>query len=69
MPLEKRGRGRPPVDSERVDVRFPRDVLDGVDAFAADAKMNPDAPPRPEVVRRIVRDWLETHDYLKPSRP
>lgn len=63
----KNSRGRPPVDSEAVNVRFARDLLDGIDAFAADADLNPDAPARPETVRRIVRDWLESHHgYLKP---
>lgn len=56
-----RGRGRPVVDSERVDTRFPREALDGIDAFAA---AEPDKPARTEAVRRIVRGWLIVHGYM-----
>lgn len=56
-----RSRGRPKVDSERVDVRIDRSVLEAMDAFAASEK---DAPSRPEAVRRILRDWLIGHGYI-----
>lgn len=56
------GRGRPAVDSERVDVRFPRDVLTAIDKFAKDES---DKPSRQEALRRIVRDWLIGRRYLK----
>lgn len=61
-----RSRGRPAVDSERVDVRFQRRHLEAIDAFAVDAQVNPDAPiGRPEAIRRIVRDWLIGRGYLR----
>jgi metal-responsive CopG/Arc/MetJ family transcriptional regulator len=46
---EPKGRGRPPVDSERIDVRLPRDLLDKVDAVARAENVG-----RPEAVRRII---------------
>lgn len=54
--------GRPKVDSERVDVRLPRDLLDGIDRFASEESDN---PGRAEAVRRIIRDWLIGHGYLQ----
>lgn len=62
MRVKNSGRGRPRVDSEEARSRLSRDVLDGIDAFAAN---EPDRPARPEAIRRIVRDWLTTHAYLK----
>lgn len=52
--------GRPSVDSERIDARFPRELLTGIDAFASES----DGIGRPEAVRRIVRDWLIGHGYM-----
>lgn len=54
--------GRPPVDSEQVNLRIQRAQLDGIDAFAASEEDN---PPRTEAIRRIIRDWLIGHGYLK----
>lgn len=54
--------GRPPVDSERVDTRLTRDLLDGIEAFAS---AEDDKPKRPEAIRRILRDWLQSKGYLK----
>lgn len=56
-----RGRGRPPVDTDRVSVRLARDVLDGIDKFASDQD---DKPSRTEAVRRIIREYLEANSYL-----
>lgn len=49
------GPGRPPVDTEAVNVRMDRTMLGELDAFAA---RQPDAPGRPEAVRRLVRKAL-----------
>lgn len=58
--------GRPKVDSELVRSRIERAELDALDSFAADNDANDDAPlGRPEAIRRIVRDWLIGHGYLK----
>lgn len=54
--------GRPPVDSEQVNLRIQRAELDGIDAFSLE---QPDAPPRTEAIRRIIRDWLIGHGYLE----
>lgn len=53
--------GRPTVDSERVDVRMGRDLLTGLDTAAS---KQADTPARPEMVRRIVRDWLVERGHL-----
>lgn len=58
-----KSRGRPPVDSEQVNIRVGRDVLEGIDAFAAEQG---DKPGRTEAIRRILRDWLVGHGHLKP---
>lgn len=60
----KKSRGRPPVDSEQINARIPRDVLDAIDAAAADES---DKPARPEMVRRLLREALEKLGYLKPQ--
>lgn len=57
----KTGRGRPSVDSEEVRSRMQREVIDGIDAAAGDEA---DKPSRPEMLRRIVKDWLIGHGYL-----
>ena len=56
--------GRPRVDSERVDTRLTRDILDALDHFATEEV---DSPKRPEAIRRILRDWLIGHGYLPPA--
>lgn len=57
-------RGRPTIDSEEVRSRMPREILDGMDAAANDES---DKPARAEMLRRIVKDWLIGHGYLKAS--
>lgn len=63
----KNARGRPRVDSEEIRSRLPRDLLDGIDAFAADATVNPDRPSRPEAIRRIIREYLTSIGLLRPQ--
>lgn len=57
--------GRPRVDSERIDARMERDLLDGIDACAR----NEGISSRPEAVRFIVRDWLVGHSYIENPPP
>lgn len=52
---KKPKKGRPPVDSEAVNVRLPRDMLDAVDAFR---RAEADLPTRPEAIRRLVEKAL-----------
>ena len=54
--------GRPPVDSEQLNFRLNRDLLDAIAAFANDQD---DKPSRTEAVRRIIRDWAIGHGYLE----
>jgi hypothetical protein len=49
---DNKKRGRPEVDSERIDTRFVRADLDAIDAWRA---AQPDTPNRPEALRRLVR--------------
>jgi len=55
-------RERPPVDTDLVRVRVATKDLRAVDRFA---KSESDKPSRTEAVRRILRDWLVAHGYLK----
>ncbi len=50
-----RKRGRPRVDSEAVNVRMERSLLDALDASIA--QLPEPRPSRPEVVRDIVAAW------------
>lgn len=58
----KKSRGRPPVDSEQINLRIQRPDLEALDGFAAS---EPDQPNRTEAIRRILRDWLIGNGYLK----
>ena len=43
--------GRPPVDTEEVRARMPRELIDRIDAWRAAQE---DKPTRPEAVRRLL---------------
>jgi hypothetical protein len=49
-------RGRPSIDSEAVNVRMERSLLDALDQWRND---QPDLPSRPEAVRRLLSQVLE----------
>ena len=51
----KRSRGRPKLDSEAVNVRLLRQQLDQLDAWII---QQPDAPTRPEAIRRLIEAGL-----------
>lgn len=57
----KKSRGRPKVDSDQVNARFERRLLDAIDAFASTQE-----PPssRPEAVRTLVSEQLTTLGLL-----
>ncbi len=59
---KKSGRGRPPVDSEAVNVRMERSLLQALDAFLMD--QGPPPPSRPEVVRRVLAEHLRSQGYF-----
>jgi Arc/MetJ-type ribon-helix-helix transcriptional regulator len=46
--------GRPPVDTEAVTVRLPRDLIAELD----DARRtDPEMPTRQEIIRRVLVEW------------
>ena len=48
--------GRPPVDTEAVTVRLPRELIAALD----DARrMDPQMPTRQEIIRRVLTNWQE----------
>lgn len=48
--------GRPPVDTEAVTVRLPRELIAALD----DARrMDPEMPTRQEIIRRVLTNWQE----------
>lgn len=52
-------RGRPAVDSVAINVRMLAETVQRID----DARRKePDLPNRPEMVRRMVEDWLARND-------
>ncbi|TMV03158.1 hypothetical protein FGI60_12150 [Brucella haematophila] len=57
--------GRPAVDTEAVNVRLPREVIEAVDAYR---KNEPDLPTRPEGIRRLVTVVLREKGYLSDDK-
>jgi len=53
--ISARKRGRPPSDTEPVNVRMDRTLLDALDQWITQQE---DAPTRPEAVRRILSSVL-----------
>jgi metal-responsive CopG/Arc/MetJ family transcriptional regulator len=51
--------GRPPVDTEAVTVRLPRELIAALD----DARRtDPEMPTRQEIIRRVLLDWHARRD-------
>jgi metal-responsive CopG/Arc/MetJ family transcriptional regulator len=53
--MEKK-RGRPHVDSEAINLRLPRELIEAIDNRR---RGEPDLPTRPEMIRRALIEWLE----------
>ncbi|GHH05738.1 ribbon-helix-helix protein, CopG family [Pseudodonghicola xiamenensis] len=51
--------GRPKVDTEPLNIRMDRQMLQAIDDYRRSQK---DLPSRPEVVRRVLAEWLERQD-------
>jgi len=51
----KKPRGRPSLDTEAINVRMERSDIAKIDDWR---KQQPDAPNRPEAIRRLVRHAL-----------
>ena len=47
----------PKKDTEALTVRLPRDMIAQIDDVRRGEE---DIPTRPEMIRRILQDWLET---------
>lgn len=61
--------GRPPKDTEAVNVRLEREMLDAIDTMvreAGESIANPETISRPEAVRRAAREGLVKMGLLKP---
>ncbi|MBR1210246.1 hypothetical protein [Bradyrhizobium sp. JYMT SZCCT0180] len=54
---KKSKRGRPPVESEAVNVRMAVDALQNIDDWR---RKQDDLPGRPEAIRRLVEIGLKT---------
>ncbi|WJY21202.1 ribbon-helix-helix protein, CopG family [Fontisubflavum oceani] len=50
-----KSRGRPKVDTAPVMVRMPTELIERLDEVRRDTE---DLPSRPELIRRIVEEWL-----------
>lgn len=49
--------GRPKLDTEPVTIRMDRQMLKAIDDYR---RVQDDLPSRPEVVRRVMTEWLAT---------
>ena len=61
---KKRGKGRPPVDSEAISLRLPRELLDALDDLRHQER---DLPARPEMIRRMMVGFLEAIEKKRKS--
>jgi hypothetical protein len=58
---KKPNKGRPKVDTEAVNLRLPRDLIEALVKFRKD---QPDLPNAPEGIRRILVEALTAKGYL-----
>ncbi|MFC3529796.1 ribbon-helix-helix protein, CopG family [Paracoccus mangrovi] len=54
--MEKNKRGRPSVDSEAINLRLPRELIEAIDDRR---RIESDLPTRPEMIRRALMQWLD----------
>lgn len=59
---EKKKMGRPVMDTDPVMIRMSRDMIRQLDEYRRGVD---DLPTRPELVRRIIADWLEKEGKTK----
>lgn len=58
--MQKKSRmGRPPVDTEAINLRLPRAMIDAIDDMRRE---QPDLPTRPEMIRRLLEQVLKERD-------
>jgi Arc/MetJ-type ribon-helix-helix transcriptional regulator len=53
---EKSKKGRPKIDTEAINLRLPREMIEAIDARR---RLEADLPTRPEMIRRALLQWLE----------
>ncbi|WP_083331412.1 MULTISPECIES: ribbon-helix-helix protein, CopG family [Brucella] len=58
---KKPKKGRPQVDTEAVNLRLPRELVEALDSAR---KAESDLPNRPEAIRRILSQWLRDKGFL-----
>jgi len=58
---EKRKKSRPRTDTEPVNLRLPREMIEAIDDLR---RSEADLPTRPEMIRRALAKWLETQGKL-----
>lgn len=51
--------GRPRTDTEPVTIRMDREMLIAIDDYR---RLQEDLPSRPEVVRRVMAEWMARQD-------
>ncbi|MGJ8547516.1 MAG: ribbon-helix-helix protein, CopG family [Sulfitobacter sp.] len=55
-------KGRPPVDSSGIMLRIHNDLVEKIDAFRREED---DLPTRPEMIRRMIKDWIAEKENMK----
>jgi metal-responsive CopG/Arc/MetJ family transcriptional regulator len=55
-------RNPPEPDAEKVSVALEHDLLAGIEAYSSTQK---DSPSRPDAVRRILREWLQSNGFIR----
>lgn len=61
--IQKSNRGgRPPVDTEPVTVRLPRDLLNAIEAYRREQDV---IPTRPEAIRQLLVEQLRERRHLE----
>lgn len=50
--------GRPPVDTEAVTVRLPRELILAIDEAR---RAHPEMPTRQEIIRRVLQTWIDAN--------
>ncbi len=53
---EKSTKGRPRVDTEAINLRLTREMIEVIDH---QRRLEPDLPTRPEMIRRALVQWHE----------
>ena len=54
--MKKNKIGRPRVDTESINLRLPRELIEALDDRR---RLEKDLPTRPEMIRRALVQWLE----------